>query len=98
LESYHPYLPPQKVSKNLKIDCIHSILSKNTKSHFGCLGLLGVNILLQVYNFKNHDDFSFLYEIINNQRMRVNVRINLLKKLEVIISKLKLVIELHIEV
>jgi hypothetical protein len=41
---YHPYLPPQKVKIfNLKIDCIHNGLSKNAKSHFGCLGLLGVN-------------------------------------------------------
>jgi hypothetical protein len=37
LESYHPYLPPQKVSKNLQTHCIHSTLPKNAKSHFGCL-------------------------------------------------------------
>jgi hypothetical protein len=33
LESYHPYLPPQKVSKILKIECIHSSLPRITKSH-----------------------------------------------------------------
>jgi hypothetical protein len=33
LESYHPYLPPQKVSKILKIECIHNSLPKITKSH-----------------------------------------------------------------
>jgi hypothetical protein len=33
LESYHPYLPPQKVSKNLKIEYIHSSLPRITKSH-----------------------------------------------------------------
>jgi hypothetical protein len=43
LESYHPYLPPQKVSKNPKIECIYNGLPKNAKSHFGCLGPLGVN-------------------------------------------------------
>jgi hypothetical protein len=43
LESYHPYLPPQKVSKIPKIECIYSRLPKNTKSHFGHLGPLGDN-------------------------------------------------------
>jgi hypothetical protein len=33
LESYHPYLQPQKVSKNPKIYCIHSSLPRITKSH-----------------------------------------------------------------
>jgi hypothetical protein len=33
LESYHPYLPPEKVSKILKVECIHSSLPKITKSH-----------------------------------------------------------------
>jgi hypothetical protein len=33
LESYHPYLPPQKVSVILKIECIHISLPKITKSH-----------------------------------------------------------------
>jgi hypothetical protein len=42
LKSYHPYLEPQKVSKNPKIYCIHSNLSKNAKSHFGSLDPLGV--------------------------------------------------------
>jgi hypothetical protein len=42
LKSYHPYLPPQKVSKIPKIECIHSRLPKNAKSHFGGLGPLGV--------------------------------------------------------
>jgi hypothetical protein len=35
LESYHPYLWPQKVSKNPKIYCIHSSLPKESKTHFG---------------------------------------------------------------
>jgi hypothetical protein len=35
LESYHPYLPQQKNSKILKIECIHSSLPKNEKSRFG---------------------------------------------------------------
>jgi hypothetical protein len=43
LESYHPYLPLQKVSKDQKIYCIHNSLSKNAKSPFGFLGPLGVN-------------------------------------------------------
>jgi hypothetical protein len=43
LESYHPYLPPQKVSKIPKIECIHSGLPKNAKSHFGYLVPLGAN-------------------------------------------------------
>jgi hypothetical protein len=33
----------QKNSKIPKIECIHSGLPKTAKSHFGCLGLLGVN-------------------------------------------------------
>jgi hypothetical protein len=48
LESYHPYPPPQKVSKIPKIECIHNRLPKNAKSHFGRLGPLGVNNLAQV--------------------------------------------------
>jgi hypothetical protein len=40
LESYHPNLVPQKVSKNPKLYCIHSSLSKNVKSHFGFLRTL----------------------------------------------------------
>jgi hypothetical protein len=43
LESYNSYLPPQKVSKNPKIYCIHSGLPKNARSRFGSLGHLGVN-------------------------------------------------------
>jgi hypothetical protein len=34
LESYHPYLVPQKVSKIPQTYCIHSILSKNAKKQF----------------------------------------------------------------
>jgi hypothetical protein len=44
LESYHPYLQAQKVSKNPKIYCIHSSPPKNKKHHFGSFGILGVNI------------------------------------------------------
>jgi hypothetical protein len=45
LESYHPYLPPQKVSKkNPKIEGIHSRLTKNAKSHFGVLILYWILI------------------------------------------------------
>jgi hypothetical protein len=47
LESYHPYLQPQKVSKIPKIECIHSGLPKTAKSHFGRLGPLGVNTHFQ---------------------------------------------------
>jgi hypothetical protein len=65
LESYHPYLPPQKVSKIPKIECIHSRLPKNAKSHFGRLGPLGVNSDIQhfekndISNYiqKNHKEF-----------------------------------------
>jgi hypothetical protein len=35
-----------KSFKILKIECIHSGLSKNTKSHFGCLGPLGVKAII----------------------------------------------------
>jgi hypothetical protein len=37
LESYgnHPYLLPQKVSKNPKNYCIHNSLPKDAKIHFG---------------------------------------------------------------
>jgi hypothetical protein len=48
LESYHPYLQPQKVSKIPKIECILSGLPKTAKSHFGHLGPLGVKISAQV--------------------------------------------------
>jgi hypothetical protein len=43
LESYHPYLPPEKVSKIPKIECIHSSLPKTEMGHFGPLCPLGVN-------------------------------------------------------
>jgi hypothetical protein len=59
LESYHPYLQPQKLSKNPKIYCIHSSLPKDAKSHFGSLGPLGVNIFqnhsLLFHNLMDHD-------------------------------------------
>jgi hypothetical protein len=48
LESYHPYLLPHKVSKNLQTYCIHNPLLKNAKSHLGCLGLLGVNEVVEL--------------------------------------------------
>jgi hypothetical protein len=44
LESYHPYLQPQKVSKITKIECIHCCsLPKNETGRFGPLCPLGVN-------------------------------------------------------
>jgi hypothetical protein len=43
LESHNPYLHSQKVSKNLKIECIHSSLPRNAKSRFGSLSPLGIN-------------------------------------------------------
>jgi hypothetical protein len=45
LESYNPYLLPQKVSKNPKICCIYNSVPINAKSRFGCLGPLGINDL-----------------------------------------------------
>jgi hypothetical protein len=45
LKTCHPYLPPQKVSKNPQTYCIHNTLPKNVKSHFNCLHLLEVKIL-----------------------------------------------------
>jgi hypothetical protein len=48
LESYHPYLLPQKVSKNPKIYCIHSSLPKDAKTHFGYQCSLGVNQILDL--------------------------------------------------
>jgi hypothetical protein len=45
LKSYHPYLQPQKVTKNPKIYCIHSSLPKNAKSCSSFLGPLGVNMV-----------------------------------------------------
>jgi hypothetical protein len=50
LESYHPYLTPQKVSKNPQIYCVHSTLHKKTKSNFGCLRLLGVKYNIPIVN------------------------------------------------
>jgi hypothetical protein len=49
LESYHPYLQVQKVSKIPKIECTHSGLPKTAKSHFGCLRTLGVKLALNIY-------------------------------------------------
>jgi hypothetical protein len=43
LESYHPYLQPQKVSKNPQTYCVHNTLPKSTKSHFGYFRPLKVN-------------------------------------------------------
>jgi hypothetical protein len=44
-EAYGQGALSQKVSKNPKIYCIHSILPKNAKSRFGFLGPLGVKNL-----------------------------------------------------
>jgi hypothetical protein len=49
LESYHPYLLPQEVSKIPKIECIHSNLPENTKSRFGFLGPLGVKVKILAF-------------------------------------------------
>jgi hypothetical protein len=46
LESYHPYLLPQKNSKNPQIYYIHSNLTKKAKSHFGFPNSLGVKFFL----------------------------------------------------
>jgi hypothetical protein len=43
LESYHPYLQAQKVSKNPQTLCIHSTLPKSAKIHFGWLRPLNFN-------------------------------------------------------
>jgi hypothetical protein len=43
LESYRPRLPPKKVSKNLKIECVRSGLNRIANGHFGCLRTLRVN-------------------------------------------------------
>jgi hypothetical protein len=42
LESYHPYLRAQNVSKIPKIECTHGGLPKIAKNYFGCLRTLGV--------------------------------------------------------
>jgi hypothetical protein len=42
-ESYHPYLPPQKVSKNPQTYCIHSTLSKTEKTILVAFVFLGIN-------------------------------------------------------
>jgi hypothetical protein len=42
LESYHPYLQPQKVSRILKIYCIHSSLPRITNSTYETYRPLGV--------------------------------------------------------
>jgi hypothetical protein len=44
LDSYHPYLTPQKVSKNPQTYCVHNTLPKSAKSHFDSLRPLGVKI------------------------------------------------------
>jgi hypothetical protein len=58
LESYHPYLQVQKVSKIPKIECTHGGLPKIAKSHFGCLRTLGVkkrcyDAILSLKSLKN---------------------------------------------
>jgi hypothetical protein len=47
LESYHPYLQAQKVSKIPKIECTHGGQPKTAKSYFGCLRTLGVNEIVK---------------------------------------------------
>jgi hypothetical protein len=42
LESYHPYLQPQEVSKGPTTLGTYSSLPKNGKGRFGCLSPLGV--------------------------------------------------------
>jgi hypothetical protein len=58
LESYHPNLPPERVSKIPKIECIYSRLLKNAKSHFGHLDPLGVN-----FSFLFFPKFMWFYVI-----------------------------------
>jgi hypothetical protein len=69
LESYHPYLPPQKVSKIPIIECIYSRLPKNTKNHCGCLGLLGVKVEMTIpsSNLFPHPTGTSIVSIMNTQ-------------------------------
>jgi hypothetical protein len=48
LESYHPYLQPQEVSKGPTTLGTYGSLPKNGKGHFGFLNLLGVNTDLRL--------------------------------------------------
>jgi hypothetical protein len=59
LESYHLYLPPQKVSKNPQTYCIHGILPKNAKNHLDCLCPFGVNGPIKNENKEFLDFYSF---------------------------------------
>jgi hypothetical protein len=61
LESYHPYLQPQKIPK---IYCIHSTLPKNAKSHFGSLGPLRIKIHSKL-DFFFHAAFCCFYKYSN---------------------------------
>jgi hypothetical protein len=56
LESYHPYLQPQKVSKNPQTYCVYNTLPKSAKSHFGCLRSLGVKQYNILINYELRSD------------------------------------------
>jgi hypothetical protein len=55
LESYYPYLTPQKVSKNPQTYCVHNTLPTSARSHFGCLSPLGVNCIFCNLRCFNHN-------------------------------------------
>jgi hypothetical protein len=50
LESYHPYLQPQEVSKGPTTLGTYGSVPKNEKGHFGFLSPLGVNTNLYFMN------------------------------------------------
>jgi hypothetical protein len=65
LESYHPYLQPQEVSKTPTTLGTYSSLPKIRKGHFGCLMSLGV------YFFFKKQTNGFDEELINHGEIRI---------------------------
>jgi hypothetical protein len=59
LESYHPYLHPQEVSKGSTTLGTYGSLPKNRKGHFGFLSPLGVNTTFQLSYFQHFLFFIF---------------------------------------
>jgi hypothetical protein len=53
LERYNPPLQTYKISRTPQSICSCSSLPKSAKSHFGCLGCLGVKVTLLNINPKN---------------------------------------------
>jgi hypothetical protein len=83
LESYYPYLQPQKVSKTPQTYSVHNTLPKSAKSHFGYLCPLGIK---QYKISKNHHIKSVTFKSIPTNFIQKLLKLCLQSNIEGILN------------